>query len=64
MTMASILIIEDDPIISHDISLMLEKNGHEVMDIYHKATKAIDRLSKGGIDTAILDLPWFRRFGY
>ncbi len=62
--MASILIVEYDPIIAQDIYLMLEKNGHNVLDVCHKVSKAINRLSKGGIDTAILYLPCLRRFGY
>ncbi len=54
--MVSVLIVEDDPIIAHDISIILEKHGYEVVDVCHKAEKAIDRLSKGGVDIAILDI--------
>lgn len=51
-----ILIVEDDPIIAHDISLILKKHGYDIAGICHKATKAIDLLSKVAIDAAILDI--------
>ncbi len=54
--MASVLIVEDDPIIAHDISIILEKHGHSIADICHKPVKAIDRLSKGDMDIVILDI--------
>ncbi len=53
---ASVLIVEDDPIISHDISIILQQHDYKVVAVCHKATKAIDRLSKGGIDIVILDI--------
>ena len=51
-----ILIVEDDPIIAHDLSILLQKRGFQVISVAHKADKAIDQLSKGNIDLAILDI--------
>lgn len=51
-----ILIVEDDPIISYDISIILKKNGYDVSSTCHNATKAIDFLSKTKYDAAILDI--------
>lgn len=54
--MPSILIVEDDPIIAHDISIILQKHSYDISGVCHKGTKAIDRLSKGRIDAVILDI--------
>ncbi len=54
--MSSVLIVEDDPVIAHDISIIMDKHGYSLAGVCHKAAKAIDRLSKGGIDIAILDI--------
>ncbi|MFT4565810.1 MAG: DNA-binding NarL/FixJ family response regulator, partial [Saprospiraceae bacterium] len=48
----NILIVEDDAIIAHDISLLLKKSGYKIAGVCHNATKALDKLSKGGIDIA------------
>ena len=52
----SVLIVEDDAIIAHDLSLILTKHEYQVVKVCHKATQAIDQLAKGGIDIAILDI--------
>ena len=52
----SILIVEDDPIIAHDISIILKKGGYKVYAVAHNATKAIDKLGSGLIDFVILDI--------
>jgi len=52
----SVLIVEDDAIIAHDISLLLKRSGYKVAGVCHNATKALDKLSKGGIDFAMLDI--------
>ena len=51
-----ILIVEDDPIIAHDLSILLEKQGFQIVAVAHKADKAIDHLSKQHVDLAILDI--------
>jgi len=51
-----ILIVEDDPIISHDIELILNKEGYEVVGRAYNATKAIDILASGTIDFVLLDI--------
>ena len=52
----SVLIVEDDAIIAHDLSIILTKHEYQVHKVCHKATQAIDQLAKGGIDIAILDI--------
>ncbi len=52
----SVLIVEDDPIIAYDISIILNKKGYTIAGLAHNATKAIDVLSKHEIDIAILDI--------
>lgn len=56
MRSKKILIVEDDPIIAYDISIILQKNGYDISSICHNATKAIDFLSKTSCDAAILDI--------
>ena len=51
-----ILIVEDDPIIAHDLSLLLQKKGFQIVAVAHRADKAIDLLSKQNVDLAILDI--------
>ena len=51
-----ILIVEDDPIIAHDISIILQKHDYHVKAVCHNATKAIDLLANDDIDAAILDI--------
>lgn len=52
----SILIIEDDPIISHDISIILKKNDYLINGIAHSAMKAINHLATNKPDFIILDI--------
>jgi len=54
--MNSILIIEDDPVIAEDISLILEKKGYRISGIGHDSTKAIDLLANREFDLALLDI--------
>ncbi len=54
--MSVVLLVEDDPIISHDLSLILEQNGYSIAKICHRSDRAIDALSKYAIDIAILDI--------
>lgn len=56
MTKSKILIVEDDPIISFDISIILEKSDYLVSKVCHNATKAIDHLATHQCDAAILDI--------
>jgi len=51
-----ILILEDDPIIAHDIELILSQDNFEIASICHSATKAIDAIGKYEINGAILDI--------
>lgn len=55
-TKLSILIVEDDPIISYDLKMLLEKHDYKIAAIAHNATKAIDLIGKFDIDLAILDI--------
>lgn len=52
----SILIVEDDPIIAHDILIILKKHGYQRVVVCHKASKAIDRLASDTVDFVILDI--------
>lgn len=52
----SVLVVEDDVIIAHDISLLLKRAGYKIAAVCHNASKALDKLSKGGIDFALLDI--------
>lgn len=53
---SKILIVEDDPIIALELSTLLSQAGYRVVDTAHTATKAIDRLARGNVDFAILDI--------
>jgi len=55
-SLISILIVEDDPVIADDISLILEKKGYSIAGIGYDATKAIDLLANRDFDLAILDI--------
>lgn len=53
----AILIVEDDPIIAHDLQLTLVKSGYSMAARNcHNASKAIDALAKYDVDLAILDI--------
>ena len=55
-TAATILIVEDEPIIADDIAMILEKNGHSISDIVDNALDAIDHLESNSIDLLLLDV--------
>lgn len=52
----SILIVEDDPVIAHDISVVLKKEGYRVSGVSHNYDKALDMLVNREFDLAILDV--------
>ena len=51
-----ILILEDDPIIAHDLAIILQQNGDYIHPICHSAHDAYDLIGKHEIDLAILDI--------
>ena len=51
-----ILIVEDDPIISHDIELILSNAGYLVEATAFNAVQAINHLASKDIDFALLDI--------
>jgi len=51
-----ILIVEDDPIISHDLSLILQSNGFVVQCQAFTGVQAIDALAKHPLDFVLLDI--------
>lgn len=51
-----ILIVEDEPLIAEDLSMILQKEGYHVVGIAHDGTQALDYLSKGTTDIALLDI--------
>lgn len=52
----SILIVEDDPVIAHDISVVLRKHGYKISGTAHNYNKAADMLVSKEFDLAILDV--------
>ena len=51
-----ILIVEDDPIISHDIELILSNAGYLVEGTAFNAVQAINHLASKDLDFALLDI--------
>jgi len=51
-----VLIVEDDGIISEDISALLKSNGYSVVGVAHQGTDALDMLSNRKPDFAMLDI--------
>lgn len=56
LVIPKVLIVEDDPVISHDIELLLQNHGYEVSGIAYNAVQALDILAKREIEFAILDI--------
>lgn len=56
MNVASVLIVEDEPIIADDIAMILEKNGHQIAEIVDNALDAIDFLDTNRVDLVLLDI--------
>ena len=53
---ASILIVEDEPIIADDIEMILQKNGYTVSEIVDNSLDAIDHLEGNRPDLVLLDI--------
>ncbi len=53
---ATILIVEDEPIIADDIAMILEKNGYKISAIVDNSLDAIDHLDANQIDLLLLDI--------
>lgn len=53
--MATILIVDDSPIIQRTLSYTLQKANHAVV-AYSNGKEALTRLAEGGIELAIIDL--------
>lgn len=51
-----ILIVEDEPIIAEDLSLILEKAGYRVVGIANDGSRALDLLHSQSPDLALLDI--------
>ena len=56
MNQIQILIVEDDPIIADDISVMLEKNSFNVSGVAYNKTKALGLIDEKTFDVALLDI--------
>jgi CheY-like chemotaxis protein len=52
----SILIVEDEPLISMMLEEFLESLGHVVVGICESVEEALDHVARGGFDVAILDV--------
>ncbi len=55
-TTATILIVEDEPIIADDIAMILEKNGYKVSELVDNSLDAIDHLEKQNVQLVLLDI--------
>ena len=53
---ASILIIEDEPLIAMMLEDFLESLGHRVLATVEGVSEALARLDEGGVDIAIVDV--------
>jgi len=53
---ARILIVEDEPLIAEDLAMILRKAGYQIAGIAHEGPQALDLLSKGTTDIALLDI--------
>ena len=52
----SILIVEDEPLISMMLEDFLESLGHNVVGTCESVEEALDRIDRGGFDVAIIDV--------
>ena len=55
-TIRSILIVEDEPLISMMLEEFLESLGHNVVGTCESIEEAMDHVARGGFDVAILDV--------
>jgi DNA-binding NarL/FixJ family response regulator len=55
-TSTHILIVEDEPLIAEDLAMILRKAGYQIAGIAHDGSQALDLLSKGTTDIALLDI--------
>ena len=51
-----ILVVEDEPIIAEDLSLMLKKEGYQIIGIANDGSSALDLLHSQNPDIALLDI--------
>jgi DNA-binding NarL/FixJ family response regulator len=51
-----ILIVEDEPLIAEDLAMILRKEGYNIVGIAHDGPQALDILSKGTTEIALLDI--------
>lgn len=51
-----ILIVEDEPLIAEDLSMMLEKEGYSVVGVAHEGARALDLLHSQNPDLVLLDI--------
>lgn len=56
MTTASILIVEDEPLIADDIAMILERNGYQIMEIVDNAEDALNELASAKPNLILLDV--------
>jgi len=55
-TARSILIVEDEPLISMMLEDFLESLGHNVVGTCESVEEALDHINRGGFDVAIIDV--------
>lgn len=56
MSLANILVVEDDPTIAIDIRFNLEDNNYTVVNVLHAAEQAVQLLDKVNVDLILLDI--------
>lgn len=56
MTTATILIVEDEPLIADDIAMILERNGYQINEIVDNAEDALNELKSKKPDLILLDV--------
>lgn len=56
MDSTKVLIVEDDPIIAHDLSVVLKKEGIIIAGVAHNYNKAVDLMVNREFNLAILDV--------
>lgn len=56
MTAATILIVEDEPLIADDIAMILERNGYQILEIVDNAEDALNELKSRKPNLILLDV--------
>ena len=56
MSLAKILVVEDDPTIAIDIRFNLEDNNYTVVNVLHTAEQAMQLLESEEVDLVLLDI--------